>query len=209
MVERLLEEITARSQDPDAVARLLADAKGTAEMSREALRRISRLVARFERLIHLDADATQRRPVDVNALLNDAVTMLSGSWGTRISVIREYAELPKVIGHPAGLSEVFEDLLDNAANAIEEEGEVRLTTRHEKGFVWIRIADTGRGIETEQLRGIFEPSFRVKEGRVATSWGLYTWRQIIHDHGGEFWVRSKPNLGTEVEMSLPAIVDSG
>jgi len=82
IVERLLEEITVRSEDPDAVARLLADAKGTAEMSREALRRISRLVARFERLIHLDADVRQRRPVDVNALLNDAVTMVSRSWGT-------------------------------------------------------------------------------------------------------------------------------
>ncbi len=209
IVERLLEEIAVRSEDPDAVERLLADAKGAAEMSREALRRISRLVARFQRLIHLDADATQRRPVDVNALLNDAVTVLSDSWGARIRVIREYAELPKVIGHPAGLSEVFEDLLDNAANAIEEEGEVRLTTRLEKGFVRIRIADTGRGIETEQLRGIFEPSFRVKEGRVATSWGLYTWRQIIHDHGGELRVSSEPNLGTKVEISLPVGVGSG
>jgi phosphohistidine phosphatase SixA len=209
IIERLLSDIAARSADSEAVARLLADAKGTAEMSREALRRISRLVARFERLIHLDADATQRRPVDVNALLNDAVTMLSGSWGTRIRVIKEYAELPKVIGHPGGLSEVFEDLLDNAATAIEGEGEVRLSTCLEKGFVWVRIADTGRGIEVERLSEIFEPSFRVKEGRVATSWGLYTWRQIIQDHGGELRVSSEPNRGTEVEISLPTSVASG
>jgi phosphohistidine phosphatase SixA len=208
MIERLLGEIAGRSGDPDAVARLLGDAEGAAEMSREALRRISRLVARFERLIHLDADATQRRPVDVNALLNDAVTMLSGNWGARIRVIKEYAELPKVIGHPAGLSEVFEDLLDNAATAIEDEGEVRLTTHLERGYVWVRIADTGRGMDTQKLNEIFEPSFRVKEGRVATSWGLYTWRQIIQDHGGDLRVSSEPNRGTKVEISLPAGVGS-
>lgn len=208
IVERILDEIESRGADPEAVARLAANARGTAEMSREALRRISRLVARFERLIHLDADARQRRPVDVNALLNDAVTMVSGGWGTRIRVVRDYAQLPKVIGHPAGLSEVFEDLLDNAATAIEGEGEVRLTTCLEKDYVWVRIADTGRGIDTEQLSGIFEPSFRVKEGRVATSWGLYTWRQIIHDHGGEFQVSSELNRGTEVAISLPAVLDS-
>lgn len=209
MMERLLGEIARVREDPEAVARLLADAKEAAGMSREALGRISRLVARFERLIHLDVDSAERRPVDVNALLNDAVSVLSSDWGTRIRVVKEYAELPKVIGHPAGLSEVFEDLLDNAATAIEGEGEVRLTTRLEQGYVWVRIADTGRGIETEKLSGIFEPSFRVKDGRVATSWGLYTWRQIIQDHGGEFRVSSEPNRGTEVEISLPATVGSG
>jgi two-component system NtrC family sensor kinase len=186
------------------VASLLADAERAAQMSREALGRISRLVARFERLILLDADSAQRRPVDVNALLNDAVSMLSRDWGSRIRVIKQYADLPKVIGYPAGLSEVFEDLLDNAATAIEGEGEVRLTTRLETGYVYVRIADTGRGIETEKLNEIFEPSFRVKDGRVATSWGLYTWRQIIDDHGGELRVSSEPNRGTEVEISLPA-----
>jgi phosphohistidine phosphatase SixA len=209
MMERLLGEIAKVPDDADAVARLLADAKEAAGMSREAFGRISRLVSRLERLIHLDVGAAERRPVDVNALLNDAVSVLSGNWGTRIRVIRQYAELPKVVGHAAGLSEVFEDVLDNAATAIEGEGEVRLTTRLEEGFVWVRIADTGRGIDTEKLNEIFEPSFRVKEGRVATSWGLYTWRQIVHDHGGEFRVSSEPNRGTEVEISLPISVDSG
>jgi signal transduction histidine kinase len=209
IMERLMGAIAGVRDDPEAVERLLADAKDSAEMSREALGRIARLVGRFERLIHLDVDSAERRPVDINALLNDAVSVLSGDWGTRIRVVKEYAELPKVIGHPAGLSEVFEDLLDNAATAIEGEGEVRLTTRLEKGYVWVRIADTGRGMETEKLDGIFEPSFRVKDGRVATSWGLYTWRQIIHDHGGEFRVSSEPNRGTEVEISLPATVGSG
>jgi signal transduction histidine kinase len=65
-------------------------------------------------------------------------------------------------------------------------------------------------METEQLSEIFEPSFRVKDGRVSTSWGLYIWRQIIHEHGGEFRVSSEPNRGTEVEISLPAgVVESG
>lgn len=209
MMERLLGELARVREDPEAVKRVLADAEEAAGMSREALGRISRLVARFERLIHLDVDSAERRPVDVNALLNDAVSALSADWGTRIRVVRSYGELPKVIGHPAGLSEVFEDLLDNAATAIEGEGEVRLTTRLERGYVWVRIADTGRGIDTDSLNGIFEPSFRVKDGRVATSWGLYTWRQIIQDHGGEFRVSSEPNRGTEVEISLPASVASG
>jgi len=209
MMERLLGEIATVREDPEAVARLLTDAREAAGMSREAFGRISRLVARFERLIHLDVDSAERRPVDVNALLNDAVSVLSGGWGTRIRVVKEFAELPKVVGYAAGLSEVFEDVLDNAATAIEGEGEVRLTTRLDEDFVCVRIADTGRGIDTDKMSEIFEPSFRVKDGRVTTSWGLYTWRQIIHDHGGEFRISSEPNRGTEVEISLPLTPDPG
>jgi signal transduction histidine kinase len=210
LMERLVGVIAGKGEDSDMTTRLLADAKRAAETSREALGRIRRLVGRFERFIHLDAGSGELRPVDVNALLNDALSELSGSWGTRIHVIKEYAELPKVIGHPAGLSEVFGDVLDNAATAIEGEGEIRLTTRLDEGYVWVQIADTGRGMETEQLSEIFEPSFRVKDGRVSTSWGLYIWRQIIHEHGGEFRVSSEPNRGTEVEISLPAgVVESG
>ncbi len=55
----------------------------------------------------------------------------------------------------------------------------------------------------DDLGSIFDPGFRVKDGRVRTGWGLFISRQIIHDHNGEFRINSERERGTEVEICLP------
>lgn len=204
VIERLLAQMAGHCGDPDAVARSLAGATEAANVSSDALGRISRLVDRFERFTHLNEDTAERRPVDVNGLLDDAVGVLAGGWRGRIRVTKDYSELPRVLAYPVGLSEVFGNVISNAASAIEGEGEIRLTTRYGKGYVWVQIADSGRGIDVDKLSTIFEPGFRVKDGRVRTGWGLFISRQIVHDHDGEFRIGSEPGRGTQVEICLPA-----
>ncbi len=118
-------------------------------------------------------------------------------------MIRDYDELPTFLGHAPGLTEVFSNILSNAAEALVDGGEIRVTTRYARAHIWIQIVDTGRGIDMEDLTAIFDPGFRIKGGQVRTGWGLFISRQIIHDHNGEFHISSEPARGTEVEICLP------
>jgi signal transduction histidine kinase len=202
LVERYLTDLASKCGDPQAVERSVAEASRAAETSREALGRIVELVDRFERFTQLDA--AERRLVDVNALLDDTAGVLSGGWREGVRVIKDFGDVPKVMAYPAGLSEVFSNVLNNAAGAIDGEGEIRLTTRYGRGYVWVQIADTGRGIDMDEMAAIFDPRFRVENGRVRTGWGLFISRQIIHDHHGEFRISSELEQGTEVEICLRA-----
>ncbi len=202
VLERHLNEAAGRCERGEGLAETLERSREIAAKAREAVERIANLADRFERFSQIDA--ARQRSVDVNELLDDAVGVLSGSWRDGVRVVKDYGELPKVTAYAAGLGEVFSNVLSNAANAIDGEGEIRVTTRYGKGFVWIQVADSGRGIEPDQLTAIFDPTFRVEDGRVRTGWGLFISRQIVHDHHGEFHIRSEPGKGTEVEICLPA-----
>jgi two-component system NtrC family sensor kinase len=68
------------------------------------------------------------------------------------------------------------------------------------------VCDNGRGIASERLPSLFEPTFAVREGRVTTSnWGLFISRSIILEHGGQIRIDSTEGKGTTVTMTLPAV----
>ena len=202
VMERYLEQASQRCASGEGLAETVASAREIAARSREAMERIEALVDRFERFTQLDA--AERHTINVNELLDDTVEILSGGWGGAIKVTKDYGEVPEVLAYPAGLSEVFSNVLGNAAKAIDGEGEIRIATRFGQGFVWVQIADSGRGIESDRMSSIFDPAFRNEGGRVRTGWGLFISRQIVHDHDGEFQIRSDTEKGTEVEICIPA-----
>ena len=69
--------------------------------------------------------------------------------------------------------------------------------------VVLEIKDDGRGIPSDRLAHLFDPSFRVEGSRVSTNWGLFTSRSIVADHGGQIEIASTEGLGTTAKISLP------
>jgi two-component system sensor histidine kinase AtoS len=65
------------------------------------------------------------------------------------------------------------------------------------------VRDAGRGLHPDELAVAFEPGFRVRNGQVGATWGLFSSRQIVREHGGDMQIRSTPGSGTEVTVSLP------
>jgi len=107
---------------------------------------------------------------------------------------------------PQQISAVFSNLLQNALEGLTSAGHVWLTTSQAGSQVQIVVRDDGRGISPEELAGIFDPSFKVRAGRVATgNWGLFSCRQIIREHGGEIDIQSTPGHGTTVRVTLPSV----
>jgi two-component system NtrC family sensor kinase len=103
---------------------------------------------------------------------------------------------------PQQLNQVFMNLLVNAAQAIEDRGEIRITTRHDNGHVEIRISDTGCGMPPEVIPKIFDPFFTTKEVGKGTGLGLNVAHNIIKKHRGTIEVESEVGRGTKFTIRL-------
>jgi signal transduction histidine kinase len=96
------------------------------------------------------------------------------------------------------------NLLTNAAQAIgRAEGEVQIETQVKGEMVEVRIADTGCGIEPEDMKRIFDPFFTTKPVGVGTGLGLSIIYGIVEKHGGEIKVESRPGEGTTFTTLIP------
>jgi len=96
------------------------------------------------------------------------------------------------------------NLLVNAAQAIEKQGEIKIVTGADDGYVEIRISDTGKGIPEENLSKIFDPFFTTKEVGKGTGLGLNVAYNIIKKHNGTIDVESTVGKGTTFTIRIPA-----
>jgi signal transduction histidine kinase len=105
------------------------------------------------------------------------------------------------------LSEVLQNLLSNAVDAMPKGGILTVVSKeeviHEKNFVSVTITDTGGGIPEDKLRMIFEPFFTTKVLVQGTGLGLAICKKIIEDHGGSIGVKSSMGKGSAFSFSLP------
>jgi signal transduction histidine kinase len=115
---------------------------------------------------------------------------------------RDLQEVPQVSGSRSALTQVFVNLLTNAAQAIRPGGTIRLGLRLEAGRVEVTIADDGAGMTEEVQAQAFEPFFTTRPGR-GVGLGLPTVKEILDRHGGAVVLRSVPGQGTTVTVSLP------
>ncbi len=108
------------------------------------------------------------------------------------------------------LSEVFINIIDNAIKYNKEGGEVIISYKSNEKFVKIFIADTGRGIASDDIPLLFTPYFRgsvAKDDKIGTGLGLFIVRQLLIKMGGEIELHSKINIGTTVIISLPCALE--
>jgi signal transduction histidine kinase len=103
----------------------------------------------------------------------------------------------------AQLSQVFVNLLVNAAQAIEGHGTITLRTGLADNAVWVEIADTGVGMSPETQKRIFEPFFTTKPVGRGTGLGLSISWEIVARHHGSLDVHSSVGQGTRFRITLP------
>lgn len=144
-----------------------------------------------------------RESVDVNLMLKTVVHKLR--IPSKIRLIWELAsDLPEIMADRMFLTEVFNNIIVNALEAMESkpQGELRIGSRlADIEEVEILISDTGCGILEKNLSRIFEPEFTTKPGRHGI--GLWFCDTVVKVHGGRINVDSSPELGTTFTVVLP------
>jgi signal transduction histidine kinase len=121
------------------------------------------------------------------------------------TVQKRYGDIPSITCSPSQINQVFLNLVNNAAQAIDPAGgTITLTTRREgDAHVAVEVEDNGKGIPPDVLPKIFDPFFTTKEVGKGTGLGLSICYKIVEQHGGKISVDSAIGIGTKFRVVLP------
>ena len=163
--------------------------------------RIAELVRAIKDYTYMDQGGEQE--VDIHQGLENTLIMLRYRLKHGVEVKLDFDRaLPRVCAHGSELNQVWTNLIDNAVDAMNGKGELRIRTARELDRLLVEIADNGPGIPPEILDHIFEPFFTTKGLGNGTGLGLETVRRIVRKHGGEITVDSAPGA-TRFQVRLP------
>jgi signal transduction histidine kinase len=166
-------------------------------------RRISELVRVVKEYSFLDRAPIQE--IDVTSGIRDTLILLKHKL-RNVDVHLEFDEnLRTVEAAGRDLNQVWTNLIDNAADAMPEGGELTISARNEADDVVISVSDTGVGIPDDLAGKIFDPFYTTKEPGKGTGLGLHTVHTIIGRVGGDITVSSSPDGSTFV-VRLPAVL---
>lgn len=185
-------ELEATSQEADDLVR--DSIEGLAELTdmAQSLKDFSRLdrapIARF----------------DVNGGLDKTLLIAKNIVKHKADIRKFYGDVPEIECSPSQINQVFLNLITNAAQAIEEHGEIVISTKkYDAGRVAVTISDTGCGISKENLAKIRDPFFTTKEVGTGTGLGLSIVDEIVRSHGGELMIDSEVGRGSAFTVVLP------
>lgn len=148
------------------------------------------------------------KEIDLHEAIDNTLTLLTGEMKGRIQIHRQYGQLPLVTCYASQINQVIMNLLSNACQAIEGNGNIWISTRIEtKGFsvpmVALSIQDSGHGMSPQVIEKIFDPFFSTKGVGQGTGLGLSISYGIIQNHGGQIVVKSQLGTGTEFIIYFP------
>lgn len=178
-----------------SVATLLSEVK-------EATRRISELVAAVRSYSQMDRASMQS--IDVTDGLESTLVMLGHKLRDGVTVERAYGvDVPLIEAYAGELNQVWTNLVDNAVDAMDGAGTLRIATRVEADSVVIEIGDTGPGMAPKVAARAFEAFYTTKDVGKGTGLGLDIARRIVVDrHGGAITIDSRPG-DTVLRVRIP------
>jgi two-component system, NtrC family, sensor kinase len=169
--------------------------------SREGLERVRKIVLDLNIFAQVDRAGWQQ--ADLLQGLESTLNILWNELKCKADLVKEYAEMPLVECVPSDINQVFMNLLLNAAQAVEDGGNIILRTGWEGERVWVEVEDTGKGITPENLKRVFDPFFTTRPVGMGTGLGLSLSYGIVKRHHGMIEVRSTPGAGTVFRVWLP------
>lgn len=186
-----------------------------AHEERDYLTRIEKEVRKIdgtlrELLDYSRASEVKMVPVEINDILNEAVSLVSHQKGfASVNIQWKLHEgLPPVMADEGQLRQVFVNMLINSVDAMPEGGELLIATEQldsigATGLARVVISDTGVGISVEDADKVFDPFYTTKDPGKGTGLGLYISQSIIESFGGNVEVESKEGEGASFIMSFP------
>ena len=178
-----------------SVTTLLAEVK-------ESTRRVSELVAAMKS--HSQLDRASMQHIDVTDGLESSLVILGHKLRDSVTVVRDYgADVPGIDAYAGELNQVWINLIDNAIDAMDGAGTLRLTTRPDGDAVLVEIADTGSGMSPQVLARAFDAFYTTKDVGKGSGLGLDISRRIIVErHGGTISIDTEPGA-TVVRVRIP------
>ncbi len=216
VIHRLHQALAARI-GAKACAVLLGDLERYTESSLhdDLLKRTAESVVGARKVITIARDLRafsrpteeRRTALSVERVIDAVLSISQNELKHRARIEKAYGSTPSIIASEGRLSQVFLNLLMNAAQAIgegdPERNLIAIRTWSEGGEVKVEVRDTGCGIPEELQEKIFDPFFTTKRATGGSGLGLPICHDIVTSYGGRMAVESKVGEGTCVTISLP------
>ncbi|WP_417760858.1 ATP-binding protein [Shewanella sp.] len=172
----------------------------------EGTSRVAAIVKNLKSFSHVDNSEWQY--ADLRDGMENTLKIVNNQLKYKVAVHRDYDEaLPQLYCQPMQLNQVFMNLLVNAAQAIEHNGDIYISIQRHNNGVQVVIRDTGSGIEARHLDKIFDPFFTTKPVGSGTGLGLSLSYSIVQRHQGQIVVTSQRGKGTEFTITLPMLTE--
>jgi nitrogen fixation/metabolism regulation signal transduction histidine kinase len=190
-----------RGEQPDPAS--VAIIEGCAQTIASSVETVRTLVDEFSTLARFPASRPQ--PSDINAIVENALATFNGRLdGIEITTALA-SDLPPVMADPEAMKRALANLVDNAAEAMQDalvkEVQISTSLTDVRESVEVVIADTGHGVSQELKEKLFLPYFSTK-GR-GTGLGLAIVSRIVEDHHGSIRVEENSPVGARFIVELP------
>ncbi|MCH9032581.1 MAG: hypothetical protein IIB00_10030, partial [candidate division Zixibacteria bacterium] len=173
----------------------------TAKTSRNASERLIETMKSLRSFARLDQADLMR--VDIHEGIGATLTLLKEQLGEKITIIKEYGDIPQIECKSREINQVLMNVLVNAIESISDKGSITIKTQSADERIGLHISDTGCGISEENIKKIFDPGYTTRGVGYGGGLGLSISFNIISAHKGEISAKSAVGQGTTISISLP------
>jgi signal transduction histidine kinase/FixJ family two-component response regulator len=197
----MVEQIKAFERSIDSTF-VLNDIEKIVTENQDGLTRVAKIIRDLRTFTRFDGE--DKSTVSINTVIGESLNLTRNECKYKAEVVTDLADVPDILGFGNQLSQVFINLIINAAQAIEKKGEIRIRSFMDGTNIVIEISDTGKGMDKETAERIFDPFFTTKPSGEGTGLGLSIAQDIVAKHKGTISVQSEPGRGTTFRIELPA-----
>ncbi|MDW7695632.1 PAS domain S-box protein [Flammeovirgaceae bacterium SG7u.111] len=151
-------------------------------------------------------DEHNMKLANIHEGLDSTLILLKNQIKNKVQVHKKYGNIHELNCYPGQLNQVFMNILTNAIQAVETEGNIWISTYEQDQETLISIKDDGEGMSKEVVEKIFEPFFTTKDVGEGTGLGMSISYGIIQKHKGKIVVNSQEGKGSEFIIHLPLAI---
>ena len=200
-IEQLLSDIISAANEIEEDD-LTSELKELIKDSLFGVEQITEMVLNLRNFARLDESKV--KSIDLRECI-EASLKIAGNSIKHHEVITELTPTPEIKCSPSQINQVLVNLLNNAAQAMDDstEGKITISTHADAEFVYIDVSDNGKGMSQATLSQLFEPFFTTKAAGEGTGLGMAISKQIMEQHNGDIVATSTEGVGTQFRLSLP------
>ncbi|WP_165839972.1 ATP-binding protein [Motiliproteus coralliicola] len=182
---------------------VIEDVQELIDESIEGLERVKKIVLDLKSFSR--ADQGDWEEVSLHDCLDSTLNVVWNELKYKAELVKNYQDIPHIICNASQINQVIINLLLNAAQAIEDFGQISITTGHNDDGVWLEVHDNGSGIPEHIQSRVFDPFFTTKDVGKGTGLGLSVSYNIVQSHGGDLSFKSTQGEGTCFRLWLPLV----
>lgn len=177
------------------------DAEELISDSTSGINRVKSIVQGLKNFSHVDQ--AEQQEADINQCIEETLKMARVQIKDKCTINKNLQPLPPILCNPGKLNQVFMNLIINADQAIDEQGEIHITTHLAGDEIVVTVEDSGKGVASEHLSKLFDPFFTTKPVGEGTGLGLSISHGIIEEHNGTIDIKSELGKGARFLVRLP------